>query len=456
MILSNNHLPAHRPDDLVTVLPRKLGLVDATAIVIGDVVGTAIFLVPNSVAQNLPSAAMVLAVWVVTGVLSFFGALAYAELGAMIPSTGGQYVFLRECYGPLWGFLCGWSFILAIYSGADATLAVGFATYLSYFVPLTPLLFKLTAVALIAVLTWINCRGVELGAATQRIVTLLSLSGLVAIIGSALASRQSAPVEWSLPASGLPWSRFGVAMIACLWAYEGWSAVSFVAGEIREPQRNLPRALGLGVTIIVALYVLANVAYLKILPIPTIASTERVAATMAERTMGPLGAALVSLTVLLSTAGCANAGTMTGPRIYFAQARDGLFFERIGSVHPRFQTPAVSILVQGIVTAILALSGSYEKLFSYVTFVAWVFYGLTVVGVLVLRRKRPDLPRPYKMWGYPVTPVLFAAIALGFVLNTLITTPGPSLKGIAIVASGVPVYYVWRWKGRRRSLDARP
>ena len=388
--------------------------------------------------------------------LSFFGALAYAELGAMIPSTGGQYVFLRECYGPLWGFLCGWSFILAIYSGADATLAVGFATYLSYFVPLTPLLFKLTAVALIAVLTWINCRGVELGAATQRIVTLLSLSGLVAIIGSALASRQSAPVEWSLPASGLPWSRFGVAMIACLWAYEGWSAVSFVAGEIREPQRNLPRALGLGVTIIVALYVLANVAYLKILPISTIASTERVAATMAERTMGPLGAALVSLTVLLSTAGCANAGTMTGPRIYFAQARDGLFFEHIGSVHPRFQTPAVSILVQGIVTAILALSGSYEKLFSYVTFVAWVFYGLTVVGVLVLRRKRPDLPRPYKMWGYPVTPVLFAAIALGFVLNTLITTPGPSLKGIAIVASGVPVYYVWRWKGRRRSLDARP
>ena len=169
---------------------------------------------------------------------------------------------------------------------------------------------------------------------------------------------------------------------------------------------------------------------------------------MAERTIGPLGASLVALTVLLSTAGCTNAGTMTGPRIYFAQARDGLFFRKIGDVHPRFQTPSISILVQGIVTAALAVSGSYEKLFSYVTFVAWVFYGLTVTGVLVLRRKYPDLPRPYKMWGYPVTPVLFAAIAFGFVINTLVTTPGPSLKGIAIVASGVPVYYVWKRKAR--------
>ena len=447
MILSNNHLPAHRPDDLMTVLPRKLGLVDATAIVIGDVVGTAIFLVPNSVAQNLSSAAMILAVWIVTGVLSFFGALAYAELGAMIPSTGGQYVFLRDSYGPLWGFLCGWSFILAIYSGANATLAVGFATYLSYFIHLTPLLFKLAAVALVAILTLVNYRGVELGAATQRFFTLLSVSGLVAIIGSALLSRQSTAIEWSLPAS-IPWSHFGVAMIACLWAYEGWSSVSFVAGEIKQPQRNLPLALGLGVAIIVALYVLANVAYLKILPISTIASTERVAETMAERTIGPLGASLVALTVLLSTAGCTNAGAMTGPRIYFAQARDGLFFRKIGDVHPRFQTPSISILVQGIVTAVLAVSGSYEKLFSYVTFVAWVFYGLTVTGVLVLRRKYPDLPRPYKMWGYPVTPVLFAAIAFGFVINTLVTTPGPSLKGIAIVASGVPVYYVWKRKAR--------
>jgi len=432
----------------MTVLPRKLGLVDATAIVIGDVVGTAIFLVPNSVAQNLSSAAMILAVWIVTGVLSFFGALAYAELGAMIPSTGGQYVFLRDSYGPLWGFLCGWSFILAIYSGANATLAVGFATYLSYFIHLTPLLFKLAAVALVAILTLVNYRGVELGAATQRFFTLLSVSGLVAIIGSALLSRQSTAIEWSLPASGFPWSRFGVAMIACLWAYEGWSSVSFVAGEIKEPQRNLPLSLGLGVATIVALYVLANVAYVKILPISTIASTERVAATMAERTIGPLGASLVALTVLLSTAGCTNAGAMTGPRIYFAQARDGLFFRKIGDVHPRFQTPSISILVQGIVTAVLAVSGSYEKLFSYVTFVAWVFYGLTVTGVLVLRRKYPDLPRPYKMWGYPVTPVLFAAIAFGFVINTLVTTPGPSLKGIAIVASGVPVYYVWKRKAR--------
>src|SRR5690242_203194 len=239
MALPNNRSAATRTDDLMTVLPRKLGLVDSTALVIGEVVGTAIFLVPNSVAQSLPSAALVLAVWIVTGLLSFFGALAYAELSAMLPSTGAQYVFLRESYGPLWGFLCGWSFILAIYSGSTATLAVGFATYLSYFVRLTPLLFKLSAVALITVLTFVNYRGVELGAAAQRFFTLLSLCGLVAIVGSAFVTRPATSIAWSLPASGIPWSRFGVAMIGCLWAYEGWSAVSFVAGEIKQPERNL-------------------------------------------------------------------------------------------------------------------------------------------------------------------------------------------------------------------------
>lgn len=431
-------------------LPRKLGLLDATAIAIGDVVGSAIFLVPSTVAQNLPCAVWILAVWVLTGLLSFFGALAYAELGAMMPSTGGQYVFLRESYGALWGFLCGWTFILVIYSGADATLAVGFATYLSYFVPLTPVLSKLASVVLIAVLTFVNYRGVKAGAATQKFFTSLSLCGLAVLIGSAVFNRQPSSLQWSLPASGFSWSHFGVAMIACLWAYEGWSAVSFVAGEVKEPQRNLPLSLGVSVAVVVAFYVLANIAYMKVLPIATIASTERVAAAMAERTMGPIGATIVTLTILLSIVGCTNGGTLTGPRIYFAQARDKLFFKKIGEVHPRFQTPSFAILLQGIWTAILAVSGTYEKLFSYVIFVAWVFYGLTVLGVLVLRRKHPDLRRPYKMWGYPVTPLLFAAIAFWFVINTMITTPGPSLIGAMIVASGVPVYYVWR---RRRVME---
>jgi len=237
-------------------------------------------------------------------------------------------------------------------------------------------------------------------------------------------------------------------MIACLWAYEGWNQVSFVAGEMKQPQRNLPLSLGIGMAIVIAIYVTANVAYMKILPISEIATTERVAATVAGRTMGPIGATIVSLTILLSITGATNGSILTAPRVYFAQSRDGLFFKKVGEVHPRFQTPHVSILLQGIWSAILAISGSYQKLFSFVIFSAWVFYGMTVAAVVILRRKYPDRQRPYKMWGYPVTPLLFSGISFWFVANTVVTTPGPSLIGVLIIASGVPVYYIWRHKFR--------
>ena len=221
-------------------------------------------------------------------------------------------------------------------------------------------------------------------------------------------------------------SHFGVAMIACLWAYNGWFAISLVAGEVKNPQRNLPLSLIVGVIAVIAIYLLANIGYLRLLPVAELAKTERVAATVAGLTMGRLGAALVSLTILISMFGTTNGNIMTASRLYFAQARDGLFFEKFGEVEPRFQTPGISIIGQGLWSAVLAASGSYEALFSYSTFTFWIFYAMTVAGVWVLRRKYPDMPRPYKMWGYPVTPLIFVVVATWFVLNTLISKPGTS------------------------------
>jgi len=425
-------------------LPRKLGLIDATAIVVGTVIGSAIFLVPNTVARNLPSVPLIFLVWSVTGLLSFFGALAYAELGAMMPDTGGQYVYLREAYGPLGGFLSGWASFLVMQSGSIATLAAGFAIYLSYFIPLSPMAAKMASVALIAGLTIVNYRGVTLGAAVQRTFTFLKLAGLGIIVISAFLVPQHVAAPPAPVAGAFSWAHFGVAMIACLWAYEGWNCVSCVAGEVRRPERNLLFALALGTAALIAVYLAANVAYLRVLGVPAIAATDRVAAKSAEVTLGSLGGTLVSLTVLISIAGACNGSILTFPRIYFAQARDGLFFKPVGSVHPRFETPHLAIAVQGVWSAVLALSGSYELLFSYVIFAAWIFYGMAVLGVIVLRRKKPDLPRPYKMWGYPVTPVAFAGVSFWFVINTIITTPKSSLIGLALVAAGIPVYYIWR------------
>lgn len=435
-------------------LPRKLGLVDSAAIVIGTMIGSAIFIVPSSVARNVRSPGMILAIWLVAGLISYFGALAYAELGAMMPATGGQYVFLRESFGSLWAFLCGWSFFLAARSGGVATVAAGFPIYLSYFFPLSPALSRLIAAALIAVLTAVNYRGIAMGAAVQKCLTFLKVLGLAVLIGAAFLSAPHAAPSRSSP--DLSWNQFGVAMIACLWAYNGWVAISFVAGEVREPERNFSRSLVIGVAAVIVLYLLANLAYLRVLPIEEIAASERVGAAVAERAMGPVGAALLSLTILLSIAGTTNGNMMTAPRLYFAQARDGLFFSRFGEVHPRFQVPSFAILGQGIWAAILALSGSYEKLFAYSVFAFWIFYGMTAAAVLVLRRKYPDHPRPYKMWGYPVTPLLFTAISFWFVVNTLFTRPETSLPGLILMASGVPMYYIWRKRRKQGEKSFRP
>jgi len=431
-------------------LARTLSLTDSVAILVGIVVGGGIFLLPRLIAAELPSAPGILAVWAASGVLCFFGALAYAEMGAMMPLTGGHYVFLRECYGPLAAFLSGWTFSLVVSAGAIAWLAVSFSITLSYFFPLGPAASKLLAVGLIAGLTVVNYCGIKAGSAVQNASTWLKLAGIAVIVGSAfLPGRPHAAIDWWPAASGFSWSHFGVAMLATLLSYDGWSNISYVAGEIREPRRNLPLVLGIGLAIAIAVYLLANLAYLRVLPISEIAASQRVGADVAARTLGTAGGAVVSITILLSILGAANGHILTTPRLLFAMSRDGLIFESLGQIHPRFQTMSFNIAMQGLWAAVLVVTGSFETLVTYAMFAAFIFYGLTVPGVIILRRKYPNRERPYRMWGYPVTPVLFTATAAWFVLNTLITTPGPALAAILIILTGIPVYYMWQSRIRR-------
>jgi APA family basic amino acid/polyamine antiporter len=429
-------------------LPRKLGLLDSLSIVIGMVIGGGIFVVPNLVARDLHSTAAILSVWILGGVVSFFGALACAELGTAIPSTGGQYVFLREAFGPIIGFLCGWSMFTVARTAQVAWLAVTFALYVSYFIPLSPVMAKLLGLGAIAVFTGINFRGATAGAFVQKLFTLAKILGIAAIIfGAFFWSGKVAPS--TQVASGFSLSSFGAALIASLLAYDGWVQLSFVAGEIRNPQRNVLLALAFGSGACIVIYLLANLAYLHVLSIPEIAASDHVGATLAERVFGSGGGSVVALIILISIIGTLNGCFLTTPRIYFAQARDGLFFHKFGEVHPRYQTPGFAILAQAVWATVLVVTGSYETLVDYSLFGIWLSYALMIAGVIVLRRKRPDLERPYRMWGYPVTPALFVLIAGWFLLNMLKTRPIPSLAGLLLTLTGIPVYFLWARRSYR-------
>lgn len=421
-------------------LRRELGLIDSTALVVGTVIGSGIFLVPNLVARQISSPWWILAVWVFSGVLTLIGGLAFAELGARLPATGGQYVYLREAYGPAVAFLCGWSSLLVVYTGAAAWMATSFALYLGHFIPLGPGGNKTAAVLLIAGITALNYGGMKLGKWTQNVLTFLKLGGLGTVV---LAPFLAAPVE-QLPAGAPPAAAFGLAMVACLLTYDGWVALGLVAGEVREPARNIPRALGVGIGIVMLAYVAANVAYLRAMTVAEIAASPRVAADAVQRVLGPAGGGVVALAVCFSVAGAFNGYAMAPPRMYFAMARDGLFFRSLGALHERFGTPHRAILLQGAWAAGLTLTGTYEALTTFVLMAAWIFYGLCVAAVITLRRKHPAEELPYRMWGYPWTALLFVLAALGFVLNTIREAPGPAAASLLLIAAGLPVYWFWR------------
>jgi len=445
-VSTSNHL-----DKKHAGLPRVLGFWDIIGIIVGGVIGSGIFIVPADVAREVQAPLLILAVWVVGGLLSYFGALSSSELGAAYPHAGGIYVYLREAYGSLLAFLFGWTLFLVIDSGAIATLAVAFSTsYLTHFIKLTPWEAKLISVGLIAFLVIVNYIGVKAGAALQNFLTiikfaaLVGICGVVFILGKGNASNFVTPPLPHLSFGLL--GPFGVALVATLWAYKGWEAATYSAGETKKPERNLPLGLLVGTLICIIIYVLTNLAYLYVIPSGTMANSPKIASDAMNLVIGPVGASIIAFIILFSIAGAANATVMTSPRVYFAMARDGLFFQKVAEVHPRFLTPHFSIVAIGVWSAILSISGTFEQLFTYVIFGEWVFFGLTVAAVIILRKKKPDLPRPYKTWGYPVTPIIFCLAAVFISLNSLINAFGSAFRGLLIILLGVPAYLYWKSK----------
>ncbi len=430
-------------------LPRVLGFKDVIGILIGSVIGSGIFIVPAAVAGQVPSPVLMMGVWLVGGVLSFFGALAFSELGAAFPDAGGMYVYLRESYGSLIAFLFGWSLFLVIDSGAIATLAVAFsANYLPYFFKMSPLETKIVALLFIAVHVVINYIGVRWGALVQNVLMVVKFGAILAVtlLVFIFASGNTANfVQPEIgPLSGGMVSSFGIALVASLWAYKGWESVTFSCGEIKNPEKNLPLGLLVGTLLVLFCYLITNMAYLYVAPTMEIAKSPTIAAEAMSRAIGPVGGSVIAVVILFSIFGAAGAIVMTSPRVYFAMARDGLFFKKIAEVHPKYLTPYISILVLGLWSAVLSLSGTFEQLLTYVIFGQWIFFGLTVTSVFILRRKRPDLPRPYKTWGYPVTPLLFVLCALYISLNSLIYTFWQALAGLAVILVGIPAYLYWK------------
>ena len=444
-------------------LVRAIGLGSAILFVVGSVIGSGIFLTTGVMAQTLPSTSLLLLAWVLGGVLAITGGLTYAEMGAMFPRSGGVYVFLKEAYGTLPAFLYGWAALLVVVSGGIAAVAVAFAEYLSYFFPeLSPRVVaidadlgvarisisagQLVAAALIVVLGAINYTGVRSGNFVNVVVTAAKVAALATLPIMALFAARVTPVLTPIVPPDLPRpaAAFGVAMIAVLWTYEAWYFVTYAAGEIKDPKRNVPRALTAGILLLIAIYVVVNVAYFFALSLEEMRGVPRIAERAATALMGPGGATFVALTVVVSTFGNSAVAILAGSRLFFAMAADGVFFPSCRKVHPRYRTPHIAIAGLTAWSAVLALSGSYEQLFTYVMFASILFSVAAGAAVFKLRRDRPDHPRPYRTWGYPVVPLLFIAGSAAFVANTLFERPVESFAGLGLVALGLPAYWYWR------------
>ena len=459
-------------------LVRQLGLFDATMILCGIVIGSGIFTSTGLMAVYLPSPGWILVAWLGGGLITLAGALTFAELGAALPRAGGHYVYLREAYGPLWGFLCGWILFLVYMSGGIAALAAAFSEYLGGFWPavstqrrlfavdLMPGSFELVwrvsmgqlvAVASLVFLSWINWLGVREGKLVQNILTVIKIGVLTAIVvlGLSVAQGKGFPLVWRPVGMGFTQIlvAFGVALVAVSWAFDGWNNVNFAAGEIRDPAKNLPRALLLGTAGVTLLYVLVNVVYFRGVSLTDMTGEVRIAELAATGLFGGKAGALVGAAVMISILGSLNGSILTGPRIYYAMARDGLFFRQAARVHPRNRTPDRAIVLQGIWACMLALTGTFVQLFTFVMFVSITFWIAAAGAVIVLRKKRPDLPRPYRVPGYPVVPVLFMVAAAGILVSSLWESPVESLAGFGLTVLGIPIYFLWN-KRINREPDA--
>lgn len=440
------------PDVWGERLPRRLGLGSAVAVLVGTTIGSGVFRVPAGVAGTLGVPGPVIVAWVLGGVVALAGALTIAELAAALPRSGGVFTFLLEAFGPLPAFLFGWSELTVIRASALGAIATIFAEYLGYFLHFDPPTVRRVAAAAIVVIGCLNYAGVRAASAVMNVVTVakfaaVALLGLLAFTASESGAAHFTPL-WT---GGLPLSLIATALVPIMWTYDGWADLAFLGGEVRDPGRTLPRALILGTAAIVAVYLLLNAAYIYLLSLPEMAASKLIAATAAERIplLGGAGGALVSALVMVSCFGTLNGSMMTGPRIFFAMADRGLFFPVIARVSPRFQSPSVAIGLATTLGVVYVLFNDFQQLADKFVLGIWPFYALAVAGVYMLRRTRPALPRPYRTVGYPVTPAIFLVASVGMVVNALVTDPVNTGVTLAIVLAGVPVYVMWKVRGKK-------
>ena len=426
-------------------LPRTLTRLNAVAMVAGTIIGASIFVQPSEIARHLGTPGEIMLVWVACGVLTLFGALVCAELASAFPQTGGLYIFLRDTFSPLFGFLWGWAMFWSMHTGIIAAIATVFARYTAHFMPVGDYGVRATAVAIILALSALNYVGVKAGSRVQTALTIAKIAaiGLIVVGGLLLAAAGSVqPVQADGTAAPAPFSDFLLAMVAGLFAYGGWHMVTYTAGETVMPARTIPVALLVGVAIVTACYVALNVLYLAVLPLEEVRTSTRIAADAADAVGGGGGSAFMAALVMMSSLGGLTGIILTGPRVYYSMARDGLAFDWLAHVHPRYRTPSRAIVAQAVLASVLAATGAYRELFTRVIYTEWLFFALMAAGLFVLRR-RPDYRPEYRTWGYPVVPLVFIVASLAIVVNQVAREPIGALIGLGIVALGAPVYYFW-------------
>lgn len=430
-------------------LQRILRLPDLVLLIVGTVIGSGIFLVPGAILRPVGnSVPLAFSVWLAGGVLSLLGALTYGELSAIKPDAGGLYIYLRDCFGPFLAFLFGWTLFFVISSGSIATLAVAFSNYAGEFLSLGPGRIKLVSVLVIALIAVINVRGTRESANLQNVTTAIKVLAIL-VMSAALLWIGKNPVfpgahGNSIPAASSPISGFGLAMISALWAYEGWQYATYSAGEAVNARRSYPIAFLVACCALILIYLFANTGYLAALGAEGVAGSNRVAAAAMAAVIHPAAAKLVAIVILVSIFSAANSVMLTSPRVYYAMARDGLFFRRVAEVNSRFGTPAFAIIVAAIWSAVLAVSGTFEQLLTYVVFIGWTFYAIAAASIFIYRKRSLDTQPSYRVPGYPITPLLFMLAVAALVANTIITQPMRAALGLGIVLSGAPAYLIWR------------
>ncbi|HIN03174.1 MAG TPA: amino acid permease [Candidatus Marinimicrobia bacterium] len=432
-------------------LERVLSLLDATMINVGGIIGSGIFMVPATVAFFTGSSSLFFLVWILGGIVSLFGALSVAELGAAMPQAGGQYVYLNEAYGPIWGYLYGWSAVAVINTASIAAVGVAFSEYLGFFFPISDASIKGIAVVTIVLLTIINIVDVKSGARFQNLFTLSKLGAIFGIILLGLVmeggtNQNLSPIFSDKPFIGLI-GPLGLAMVSVLWTFDGWIFITYVAGEVKNPGRNIPLSLIFCMLIVVSVYLLLNYVLLFILGFTGMNGSELVVSDAASVFLGNKGAAVVTIIILISLIGANNGFVLSSARINYAMARDKLFFNQAAQIHSRFKSPANALIIQCVWACLLTFTGTFNQLITYIIFTSWIFYGMSAGAVIILRKKKPDMDRPYKTPAYPWIPIIFIFFAIFLTINTIMEAPRDATIGAGIILAGLPLYYYWKKNG---------